>query len=51
VDEFFDSGLARNLEDVLRTLNIGSKEFIPVSGLPDQGGTMKYKIASVDCIT
>src|SRR4030042_6037419 len=46
VDKFFDSGLARNLEDVLGALNIGSQEFIPVSGLPDKGGTMKYKIAS-----
>src|SRR4030042_4745176 len=45
VDEFFYSGFARGYENVFRTLHIGSKEFITVSGLPDQGGTMKYKIA------
>jgi hypothetical protein len=51
VDEFFDSGVARNLEDVLSPFNIGSKKFIPVSGLSDHGGTMKYKIASIDRFT
>jgi len=46
VDESLGTGIARNIEDVLRALTVGSKEFIPASGLPDQGGAMKYEIAS-----
>jgi hypothetical protein len=51
VDESSNCFVARNPEDVLGPFNIGSIEFIPGPGLPDEGGTMKHKVASIDCFS
>ena len=50
VDESLSTGMARNIENVLRALNVDSKEFIPASGLPDQGEDLREEIVQVAAV-